>query len=95
MPKREEEPAAAAAAANLPVSLGHTLDLVLLLDGVRVGRSAGGVDDLIGEALGDGLDVAERRLARSGGDQVESLFTQRRSKAEDRTTHTTSSFERQ
>lgn len=88
MPKREEEPAAAAAA-NLPVSLGHTLDLVLLLDGVRVGRSAGGVDDLIGEALGDGLDVAERRLARSGGDQVESLSTQRQSKVEKTTTHNT------
>lgn len=59
---------------SLPVSLGHTLDLVLLLDGVRVGRSTGSVDDFIGEALGDGLDVAERRLARAGGDQVQSLM---------------------
>ena len=49
----------AATTANLPVSLGHTLDLILLLDGVGVGRSTGGVDDLIGKALGDGLDVAE------------------------------------
>lgn len=70
------EAEAAAAVANLPVSLGHTLDLILLLDGEGVGRSARGVDDLIGEALGDGLDVAERGLARSGGDQVESLSTQ-------------------
>lgn len=59
---------------SLPVSLGHTLDLILLFDGVRVGRSPGSVDDLIGEALGDGLDVAERGLARAGGDQVQSLM---------------------
>lgn len=64
---------AAPAVVNLPVSLGHTLDLVLLLDSVGVRRSASGVDDLIGEAFGDGLDVAERRFARSGGDQVQSL----------------------
>lgn len=46
-------------AIDLPVCLSYTLDLVLLLDGVRVGRAAGGVDDLVGEALRNGLDVAE------------------------------------
>lgn len=37
--------------------------VLLLLDGVGVGRSLGGVDDLVGKALGNGLDVAEGRLA--------------------------------
>merc|ERR1711968_115562 len=44
---------------NLPVGLSHALDLVLLLDGVRVGRALGSVDELLSEALSDGLDVAE------------------------------------
>jgi hypothetical protein len=39
---------------KLSVRLGDSLKLILLLDGVRVGRSLGGVDELIGEALGDG-----------------------------------------
>ncbi|GMT05170.1 hypothetical protein PENTCL1PPCAC_27344, partial [Pristionchus entomophagus] len=38
------------------VRLGDTLKLVLLLDGVAVGGSLGGVDQLVSEALGDGLD---------------------------------------
>ena len=46
----------------LSVGLGHTLQLVLLLDGVAVGAALGGVDQLIAEALGDGLDVPERGL---------------------------------
>ena len=33
------------------------------LDGVRVGGALCGVDELIGQALGNGLDVAEGRLA--------------------------------
>ena len=33
----------------------------------------GGVDDLVGERLGDGLDVAEGRLARARRDQVDGL----------------------
>ena len=40
---------------KLSVRLGDSLKLILLLDGVRVGRSLGGVDELIGETLGDGL----------------------------------------
>ncbi|GMT31387.1 hypothetical protein PFISCL1PPCAC_22684, partial [Pristionchus fissidentatus] len=38
------------------VRLGDTLELVLLLDGVAVRRSLGGVDELISKALSDGLD---------------------------------------
>lgn len=48
---------------RLAVGLGNTLDLVLLLDGVRVLAVVGGVDDLVGEALGNRLEVAESLLA--------------------------------
>lgn len=58
---------------ELTVRLGDTLDLVLLLDGVGVGRTLGGVDQLVGEALGDRLDVAEGRHAGAGGQQVDGL----------------------
>lgn len=58
---------------NLPVGLGDTLELVLLLDGVRVAGALGGVDELLGQALGDGLDVAEGGLAGAGGQQGDGL----------------------
>lgn len=48
-------------------------NVLLLLDGVRVRRSLGSVDDLVGEALGDRLDVAEGRLADTDGDERDSL----------------------
>ena len=37
-------------------------ELILLLDGIGVGGALGGVDELISEALSNGLDVAESRL---------------------------------
>ena len=46
----------------LSVGLGHTLQLILLLDGVAVGAALGGVDQLIAEALSDRLDVPEGGL---------------------------------
>jgi len=46
----------------LTVGLGNTLQLILLLDGIGVGGALGGVDELISEALSNGLDVAESRL---------------------------------
>ena len=57
----------------LTVRLGDTLELVLLLDGVAVAGSLGGVDQLIGQALCDGLDVPERGLTGSGAQQPDSL----------------------
>lgn len=42
-------------------------ELILLLDGVGVGGALGGVDELISEALSNGLDVAESRLTGLGG----------------------------
>ena len=58
---------------TLTVALGNTLELVLLLDGVRVGRSLGGVDKLISKALRDRLGVVESRLAGADGEQADSL----------------------
>ena len=52
----------------LSVGLGHTLQLVLLLDGVAVGAALGGVDQLIAEALGNGLDVPEGGLPGAGAE---------------------------
>merc|ERR1719163_1436919 len=57
----------------LAVALGNALDLVLLLDGIGVGRTLGGVHDLVSKALGNRLDVAEGRLARARRDQVDGL----------------------
>lgn len=58
---------------RLTVSLGNTLNLILLLDGIAVGRTTGSVDDLISQALSDGLHVAERGLTSTSGHQVDSL----------------------
>lgn len=57
----------------LPIALSHTLQLVLLLDGVRVRASLGGVDQLLGKALGDGLDVSEGGLTGSDGQEGDGL----------------------
>jgi hypothetical protein len=48
---------------KIKLTLGDTLKFVLLLDGIRVGGTLGGVDELISKALSNGLDVAESRLA--------------------------------
>ena len=61
------------AGCNLTVGLGDALEFVLLLDGVRVGRALGSVDELVGEALRDGLDVAERGGARARGQEEDGL----------------------
>ena len=47
---------------HLSVGLGHTLNLVLLLDGVAVGGTLRGVNQLISQTLSHGLDVAESSL---------------------------------
>ena len=60
---------------DLSVGLGNSLQLILLLDGVTVAASLGGVDQLISQALGDGLDVSEGSLASSGAEKPDSLET--------------------
>lgn len=57
----------------LTVGLGNTLELILLLDGVGVGGALGGVDQLLSKALGNRLDVAERSLASTGGEEGDGL----------------------
>ena len=39
--------------AFLSVRFGHTFEFVFLLDGVAVGAALGGVDELVGQALGN------------------------------------------
>lgn len=62
-----------AKAAALTIGFGDTLNLVLLLDGVRVGRTTGGVDEFLGEAFCHCLQVAEGGLSCAGGQQVEGV----------------------
>jgi len=57
----------------LSVGLGDSLNLILLLDGERVGRFLGAVHDLISEALGAGLDVSEGAVSGTLGDQGDGL----------------------
>lgn len=57
----------------LSVGLGDTLELILLLDGVRVAASLGSVDQLFSKALGNALDVAERGLAGTDGEEGDTL----------------------
>ena len=47
---------------HLSVRLGNTLKFVFLFDGVRVGRALSCVDQLVGKALSDRLDIAEGRF---------------------------------
>ena len=48
---------------RLTVGLGNALQFVLLADGVAVGGALGSIDQLVGQALGNRLDVAEGSLA--------------------------------
>ena len=58
---------------NLSVGLGNTLELILLLDGVRVAGSLGSVDQLLSQALSDGLDVSESSLTGTDGKESDGL----------------------
>jgi len=58
---------------HLPVGLCDALELVLLLDGVAVAAALCGVDELLGQALGDGLDVAEGGFAGADGEEGDGL----------------------
>jgi len=56
------------------VGFGDSLQLVLLLDGVTVGRSFGCVDQLVGETFGDGLDVSEGGFPGAGDEEPNGLI---------------------
>jgi hypothetical protein len=57
----------------LPIALGHTLQLILLLDRVRVRAPLRRVDQLLRQALGHGLDVPEGGLAGADGEERDGL----------------------
>ena len=59
---------------GLPIALGHTLQLVLLLDGVRVAASLGGVDQLLSKALSNALDVSESGFTGTNGEKRNGLI---------------------
>lgn len=53
----------------LTVGLGNSLQLILLLDGVGGRGTLGGVDQLFSQTFSNGLDVSERGLSGTNGDQ--------------------------
>jgi hypothetical protein len=57
----------------LSVGLGDTLQLVLLLDSIRVAASLSSVDKLLSKALSNALDVAERGLTGTDGEESDGL----------------------
>ena len=59
---------------TLSVGLGNSLDLILLLDGVRVGTFLGAVHDLISKAFSSRLDVSEGTVSSTNSDQSQSLI---------------------
>ena len=72
----------------LSVRFGDTFKFVLLLDGVAVRAALGGVNQLVSQALGDGLDVTERGLAGSGAQQPDCLKINLRSQFLQHWSHT-------
>mmetsp|Transcript_147321 Transcript_147321/g.257419 ORF Transcript_147321/g.257419 Transcript_147321/m.257419 type:complete len:217 (+) Transcript_147321:262-912(+) len=58
---------------TLTISLGNTLDLILLFDSVRVGRSLRSVHDLVSKTFRERLDGPESSLARTSCDQIDGL----------------------
>ena len=64
----------------LSVGLGNTLKFVLFLDGVAVGAALCSIDELIGQALCNRLNVTERGFAGSSAQQPDSLKITKRPK---------------
>jgi len=58
---------------KLSVGPGDSLELVLLLDGVRVRRSLSGVDELVGKTLGNGFRVVESGFTGADGEEGDGL----------------------
>src|SRR5512142_939347 len=58
---------------HLSVGLGNTFQFILLIDGIRVRRTLSSVDQFIGQAFSNGLDVSEGSFAGTGAQQPNSL----------------------
>ena len=65
---------------HLTIGLSDTLNLILLLNRVRVGRSTGGINNLLSEDLCHGLEVAEASLASTSSNEIQGVVhtTERR-----------------
>ena len=59
---------------HLPITLRYPLQLILLLDSVRVRAPLGRIDQFLRQTLGNALDVAEAGLARADGQQGDGLI---------------------
>lgn len=57
----------------LSVGLGHTLQLILLLDCIAVAASLGGVDQLFSQALGNALDISKGGFTGTDREEGNSL----------------------
>jgi hypothetical protein len=57
----------------LPIALCHTLQLILLLDSIRVAASLCRVDKFFSQALSDALDITERCLTGTNSEESDSL----------------------
>jgi len=58
---------------HLSVRLGNTLQLILLLDSIAVAASLGSVNQLLSQALGNGLDVPEGSFTGTDGEEGDGL----------------------
>ena len=58
---------------HLPIALGDTFQLILLLDGVGVTASLRGVDQLFGKALSNRLNVPERGFTGTNCEEGDGL----------------------
>ena len=65
---------------HLSVGDGYSLQLVLLLEGIGVGRLLGSVDQLISQALGNSLDVSEGSFASTFLPQAQKATLKRKMK---------------
>ena len=60
--------------ADLSVGDGNSLQFVSLLEGIRVWRFFGSVDQLVSQALSNGLDVTEGRLTSTSTQEPDGLI---------------------
>jgi hypothetical protein len=58
---------------RLTIGFGNTFNLILLLDGIRVGGSTSGVDEFFGQTFGHGFQVAETSLSCTSCQQIQSV----------------------
>ena len=71
--KQPPSPSQVSPSQSLPITLRHPLQLILLLDRIRVAAPLGRVDQLLGQTLGHALHVAEGRLPGPDGEQRDGL----------------------